>query len=174
MNLLCPVGLHKWQGCKCARCGKTRDEGHNWRGCKRSNCGKTRDEGHEWSKDCEKCARCGSCKHEWHPNWNVATVSYSGRRFLWVKGTAEVTTFNYHGCRCTKCGRMQDHSYVEVATREEIESYASPTTVRSITDVVCEFCGYETSTSSGVTSGFNSTFIQALVSISVNSGLERT
>lgn len=32
--------IHKWDGCKCSRCGKVRDEQHAWIGCKCSRCGK--------------------------------------------------------------------------------------------------------------------------------------
>lgn len=31
---------HKWHGCKCENCGKTRDEGHDWEGCRCKKCGK--------------------------------------------------------------------------------------------------------------------------------------
>lgn len=41
MSISCAVGFHKWDGCKCSVCAKTRDQGH------------------DCSKDCEKCARCG-------------------------------------------------------------------------------------------------------------------
>lgn len=59
MGIACTFGSHKWDGCKCLRCGKTRDEEHAWDGCTCTVCGKTRDEEHDWSKDQEKCARCG-------------------------------------------------------------------------------------------------------------------
>jgi len=48
---------HRWNGCKCERCGKIRDEQHVWAGCKCKRCGKTRDEQHDW-KFC-RCNRCG-------------------------------------------------------------------------------------------------------------------
>jgi len=32
---------HKWNGCKCARCGKSRDENHDWDGCKCEICEKS-------------------------------------------------------------------------------------------------------------------------------------
>ena len=31
---------HKWDGCKCTRCGKLRNEQHNWKTCKCYRCGK--------------------------------------------------------------------------------------------------------------------------------------
>lgn len=30
MSVLCRLGLHNWQGCKCLSCGQTRDSGHDW------------------------------------------------------------------------------------------------------------------------------------------------
>ena len=42
--------------------------GHKWVGCKCSACGKTRDQGHDWSEDCERCARCAASRaaaHQW-------------------------------------------------------------------------------------------------------------
>ena len=41
MGLSCLFG-HKYVGCKCERCGKTRDEGHDWDGNRCRICGKTR------------------------------------------------------------------------------------------------------------------------------------
>ncbi len=65
MKLTCVFG-HKWNGCKCERCGETRDEGHNYTRYKPSNtgkcigickCGKKQELEHDWLG--EKCARCG-------------------------------------------------------------------------------------------------------------------
>ena len=57
---------HKWNGCKCTRCGKIRDEGHAWNGCTCTICGKVRDEGHVWkpTKDAciQVCSLCGRQK----------------------------------------------------------------------------------------------------------------
>jgi len=59
----CLLG-HKWNGCKCEKCGKIRDEQHMWKGCECSLCGKVRDEQHIWGRrndytnNC-KCTRCG-------------------------------------------------------------------------------------------------------------------
>ena len=62
MNVQCLVGFHRWRGCQCCRCGRTRDEQHDWRrdcgGCVR--CGKKRPEGHTW--DGCKCTMCGITK----------------------------------------------------------------------------------------------------------------
>ena len=52
--------IHKWDGCKCTRCGKVRDEQHNWSGCKCTVCGKTRDEQHDWDLCKGNCKRTAS------------------------------------------------------------------------------------------------------------------
>ena len=62
MSLKCLLG-HKWNGCKCGRCGKIRNEQHDWDGCKCKQCGKTRDEQHD-QNGC-MCKRCGKIMHDW-------------------------------------------------------------------------------------------------------------
>lgn len=57
MGILCLFNTHKWNGCKCAKCGKERDEQHLWDGCICTKCGKQRDEAHNW--DSNKCVGCG-------------------------------------------------------------------------------------------------------------------
>ena len=56
---------HKWNGCKCEKCGKIRKEGHEWQGCKCTRCGTVRDEGHEWRQGiyCSRCKRLGNLDH---------------------------------------------------------------------------------------------------------------
>ena len=84
MSLKCLFG-HKWNGCKCSRCGKTRDELHDWDLCKGKCkcCGKTQAEQHDW--DGCKCKRCGKTRDEEH---------------------------NWHNCKCTECGK-ENHRWVE-------------------------------------------------------------
>lgn len=84
MNLLCMLGKHDWQGCKCEKCGTVRDSDHEfyedrsygrccsctcricgkkidkdhyWIGCKCNDCGKTRDEEHTFENGI--CSVCG-------------------------------------------------------------------------------------------------------------------
>jgi hypothetical protein len=77
VKMACLFG-HKWDGCKCDKCGKTRDEQHDWDLCKGKckRCGKPCKEQHEWS-GC-KCTRCGKVRDEQHD---------------WI------------GCKCEKCGK---------------------------------------------------------------------
>ena len=113
--------MHRWNGCKCFTCGKTRDEGHHWsedcekctqcgatrqnihkwNGCKCSTCGKTRFEAHDWSKDCEKCAQCGSsrpAKHDWSKDCEKCAQCSATRQNM----------HKWNGCKCSKCGNTRD------------------------------------------------------------------
>jgi len=54
---------HKWDGCKCTKCGKYRDEQHQWVGCKCKICGKTEISRHSYvirpNGDGIVCESCG-------------------------------------------------------------------------------------------------------------------
>ncbi len=62
----CKIGGHRWLGCKCTRCGETRDEGHNFRPvagkCEKkcSVCEKNESLPHQWNGD--RCTHCGAAK----------------------------------------------------------------------------------------------------------------
>ena len=79
MNLKCILG-HKWNGCKCERCGETRDQEHRWDGCKCTICGITRDEEHDWDLCKGVCRICGKTQPIQH---------------------------EMDGCRCKRCGKEQ-------------------------------------------------------------------
>ena len=76
---------HKWNGCKCVRCGAVRDEQHDWDLCKGKckRCGKTQAERHDWN-GC-KCESCGAVRDEQH-KWN--------------------------SCKCESCGKVRDEQHV--------------------------------------------------------------
>ena len=40
MSLICKIGFHAWEGCKCSNCGKIRDEHHSWSKSQCSLCGR--------------------------------------------------------------------------------------------------------------------------------------
>lgn len=79
MGISCIFLGHKWNGCKCVRCGAIRNEQHDWDMCKGvcKQCGKTRPEQHDW-KGC-KCVRCGKKRDEQH-YWDSYLCSYCGKR----------------------------------------------------------------------------------------------
>ena len=94
MGWICKLLGHRWEGCRCARCGATRNEGHRWveaegrcehtcevcgavetvpcewYHCRCKRCGAQRDAHHLWlvKSPCEKvCRICGEEqeKHDW-------------------------------------------------------------------------------------------------------------
>ena len=102
MSLMCLIGMHKWDACKCSNCGKTHDESHAWAGCKCSKCGKTRDEGHDWTADCEKCATCGKTVAGAH-EWSGCKCSKCGK--------TRDEDHAWSGCKCVKCGQTRDEEH---------------------------------------------------------------
>ncbi len=64
MALACYVFGHKWDHCRCSRCGKIRDDSpvniefHDWNGCTCRLCGAKRDSGHHYQDGvCEICGK---------------------------------------------------------------------------------------------------------------------
>ncbi|MDR0333690.1 MAG: hypothetical protein LBI15_09525 [Dysgonamonadaceae bacterium] len=104
LEKICTKIDHDWDGCKCFRCGKVRDEQHDWEGCICNRCGKDR---HDWG-DCE-CKRCGKV-HDWigckcircgqeHHDWGEGGAHYHD-----VAGGHGGCTIYYY---CNKCGAMK-------------------------------------------------------------------
>ena len=118
MGISCLFG-HKWNGCKCERCGKMRDEGHDFKPIpgkceeKCSICGKVRSRPHRF-ENC-RCIICGEVRdsdHKWEPvPDNCEEVcSICGKRrntehhFVPVDGEINGKEFE----RCTKCGYVHE------------------------------------------------------------------
>lgn len=157
MNFKCLFG-HKWDGCKCskcgknrdgahdwssncevcAECGKTRNDAHDWNGCKCSNCGKTRDEGHDWSKDCEKCAKCGIARQDAH-TWNGCKCSKCGK--------TRDEGHEWNDCKCLNCGKVRDSYHETHDWSSNCNECSKCGLVRRNRHVVehckCKICGVE-------------------------------
>ena len=124
MHLLCLFNVHKYVGCECIRCHKTRnldhdwsencnkclrcgmqrEDEHDWKGCTCSKCGVKRNEQHDWSDNCIKCSRCGMQREDEH-DWKGCTCSKCG-----VKRNEQHDWS--HDCRvCSRCNiyRKADH-----------------------------------------------------------------
>ena len=89
---------HKWNDCKCSKCGKVRDEQHDWDMCKGKCkiCGKVRTEQHDW--DGCKCSKCGQGRNEQH-DWDGCKCSKCGQ--------SRNEKHDWDGCKCNKCGQEQ-------------------------------------------------------------------
>ena len=116
-GVLLIVFTHKWDGCKCKRCGKIRDKHHDWgacsckhcgalrnehewEGCTCKRCGETRDKQHSW--DGCKCKRCGKTRDEQH-DWDGCVCTLCG-----AKRDAE---HDFDGCKCKRCGEKRDEQH---------------------------------------------------------------
>lgn len=82
-EMACLFG-HKWDGCKCTKCGKVRDNQHDWDGCVCKRCGAKRDEQHDSDLCIGICKKCGAKQPEMH-EWN--------------------------GCVCKRCGKVRDEQH---------------------------------------------------------------
>ena len=98
MSMKCLFG-HKWNGCKCVKCGAIRDEGHKWilldNECveKCSICGKERNVEHRWN--CCKCEKCGATRDEGH---------------LW------------NGYKCERCGKTNDSLVIQAFAQKLLKA----------------------------------------------------
>ena len=133
MGMSCLFG-HKWNGCKCTRCGKQRDTGHSFSNCECTICGKANGQGHQWNKKC-KCAVCGKTR---------ITNDLNAHNFPYIN--------NELSCTCVDCGfnagkwHQWEYSYVIgqpshkrvckiCGTTDESEHYFEKGK--------CKYCGYE-------------------------------
>lgn len=126
MNFFCKQGIHKWEHCKCVRCGLTVDEDHLWDGCVCTICGKTRDEQHEWNGCiCKKCGKKRDYKHQW--DGCLCTVCKTNRdrehQLEFILDSCRKRGYGdklldeflpYHAYRCIKCGRtiQERHKWI--------------------------------------------------------------
>ncbi len=97
--------IHKWNGCKCTRCGKRRDKLHDWNGCKCSRCGWIRDEQHDWDLCKGVCKRCGKKQEQQH-DWDGCKCTRCGK--------VREEQHDWDGCKCKRCGKVREegHNYI--------------------------------------------------------------
>jgi hypothetical protein len=109
VNLGCLVGFHKWKGCQCRKCSKTREGEHDWtKNCgKCAECGKMRPAKHSWDADCELCSKCQATRpnsHRWKENGCIARCSACNariyrRRHMWKDGVCQTCRESKDGLR---------------------------------------------------------------------------
>ena len=97
-SFLCSIfGIHRWNGCKCQRCGEVRPLHHAFDGCVCTVCGGVE---HSFSgMRGDACKRCGvpcpPCDHEWVDD------------YMDMAGGSSVSMV-YIGMRCIHCGGKKD------------------------------------------------------------------
>ena len=95
---------HKWDGCKCARCGEIRDQAHNFDLCRGQClvCGKKQPPEHAWN-GCA-CSRCGTVRDEGHA-FDLCLGKCS------VCGKETPPEHAWSDCLCTRCGAVRDEGH---------------------------------------------------------------
>lgn len=141
MKIICKLGIHRWDGCKCTLCSETRDMGHLWNGCKCTRCGTTRDEGHSWN-GC-KCRICRAVRDEQH-DWDGCKCRICGRI---REGYHQ---WNETKCVCLKCHREnhdwerqpEESSPAKVEPIGSVDNYSNDEEMATYyTYEVCKKCG---------------------------------
>lgn len=94
---------HRWDGCKCKRCGRTREKKHDWNGCVCRRCGRKRDKDHDW--DGCVCRRCGKKQDKEH-DWDGCICRRCGQRKF-----SDDEGHIWDGCVCTVCGARRDKGH---------------------------------------------------------------
>ena len=131
MSIVCNIAGHKWNGCKCLRCGVLRDREHEWRPVqgqcteKCRICGHTRTVEHKWEPVLDKCEeKCNIC------------------------GQVRKIDHTWNGCRCERCGeiRNESHKWESVAGKCEEKCVVcgqTRTIPHTFVNGICTICGYE-------------------------------
>lgn len=126
--------FHKWDGCKCTKCGKTRDKDHNWDLCKGMclRCQETRPQTHDWN-GC-KCKKCGTTRATGH-KWNKCKTK------CLICGRAGVEQHTWDKCKtkCTTCGKVGEGQHkLRKTTMQEVGRIAWMEATRCLGK--CEHC----------------------------------
>ena len=123
MNWICKLLGHRWEGCRCARCGQTRDTGHRFAEaegrCEHTCalCGKTEPVPHTW--DHCRCARCGQ-QRDTHHLWLKKSECEQVCRICGQERDIHDWRHVDRGVdRCAVCGAVHRLTAEEIARRDE-------------------------------------------------------
>ena len=134
MGLSCIFNGHKWENCKCIRCGKQQDKdhkfilasnsckekceicekertAHHWKDCKCDICGMKRDEGHRFVLVHDRCVeKCAGCDKEQVQHHWVVVPGYCVKK---CSICGEMTS-NHEAIEgnCPKCGKEFLYKFV--------------------------------------------------------------
>ena len=104
MNWRCLLS-HHWQGCRCDRCGESRNEGHDWKDCRCRRCGSLRYSNHKWA-GCV-CESCGRKRHQWQDGVCMACGTRCSHEPDSTPGSVWASAPTAHGSElrvCARCG----------------------------------------------------------------------
>jgi hypothetical protein len=123
MNVKCLFSFHGWEGCKCARCGRTRDGHHDWsKDCKKcSICGQRRDTNHDWNKDCEKCAVCDATRKDHHRVQGCQCTICGSEVHEWtaLKKVGPMVM----SCTCRRCGKEDRSVIIDPTDPDDLDAF---------------------------------------------------
>lgn len=95
---VCLLSGHNWLGCKCKRCGATRDQGHQFQPVegKEGTCVK-------------KCTVCGETKKE----HQFQLIEGKCEQKCLICDEIEEVPHDWNGAKCKRCGELEDVWYVK-------------------------------------------------------------
>lgn len=105
MGIKCKIFGHKWNYCKCAVCGESRNSDHDWNHCQCKICRKKRDSNHVWKNcKCEVCNKIADVDNPVH-EWNGCKCTICGKE--------RDSDHIWDNCQCVMCGKRRDfeHEY---------------------------------------------------------------
>lgn len=113
-KIICRIIGHRWNHCKCERCGTVQNANHMWSGCRCSVCYSVRDQEHQWM-GCQ-CKICHKTRNEEHlfvyangNGGNAEQHRLSCKRCYAMKNEAHQWYINKNGNkRCSICGYTID------------------------------------------------------------------
>ena len=123
MDLKCRILGHKWEHCRCLRCGEKRDSDHLWDGCVCSVCGRVRNTGHSYALQPESYKTKGNVTGEeiLLPTHTLYCVKCEGKTIpRAVKFEPHVWTGRGCMTKCSVCGAMP----AQFTDREEYTLYS--------------------------------------------------
>lgn len=123
MGLICKLLGHRYEHCRCTRCGAQRDEGHQWLEAEGTClhtcaiCGKEDALPHDWFH-C-RCKRCGQQRQEQHLWLKKSACEQVCRICGEERGTHTWQHVDRGVDRCKHCGKTHKLTPEEIARRDE-------------------------------------------------------
>lgn len=91
---ICRIIGHRWNHCKCERCGTVQNANHMWNSCRCSVCYSVRDQEHQWM-GCQ-CKICRKTRNEEH---------------LFVYANGNGSNAEQHRLSCKRCHATKNEAH---------------------------------------------------------------